>query len=63
MVYKFDMYDNVQKKSGYKFPGYIIARFLEPQTEEPRYVVYCTAPEVYGCMHIFNEGQLISLQP
>ena len=50
--------DRVEKISGYKYPGIIVARFNKLNSLEIRLVVECTEPTVYGMLHIFREGQL-----
>jgi len=50
--------DRVEKVSGYKYPGIIVARFNKLNSIEIRLVVECTEPTVYGMLHIFREGQL-----
>lgn len=47
--------DHVQKTSGYRFPGTIVAVF-ETLKGETRYVVEMDG---YGLLHIFNAGQLM----
>lgn len=46
--------DHVDKKSGYKFPGVIVARFVTTKGDL-RFVVEMDG---YGLLHIFNEIQL-----
>ena len=53
--------DKVEKVSGYKWPGVIVADF-KTLTGERRLVVECTAPEVAGALHIYNEGQLRAVE-
>ena len=48
----------VEKISGYKYPGIVVARFNKLNSTEIRLVVECTEPTVYGMLHIFREGQL-----
>ena len=51
--------DRVEKVSGYKYPGIIVARFNKlNNSQQIRFVVECTEPTVYGMLHIFREGQL-----
>lgn len=47
----------VEKRSGYQWPGTVVAVFYT-LAGEVRYVVECTAPEVKGALHIYNGGQL-----
>lgn len=49
--------DRVEKVSGYKWPGIVVAKFFTIAKQE-RYVVECTAPEVAGALHIYNRNQL-----
>lgn len=51
---KFKIGDKVQKITGYKFPGIVVAAFTTTKGEE-RYVVEL---ESLGLLHIFNEAQL-----
>ncbi len=55
--FKFFLGDKVEKVSGYKWPGTIVAAFINLKGEL-RYVVECTIPEVEGALHIYNENQL-----
>ena len=51
--------DKVEKISGYKYPGIVVARFNKlNDSKQIRLVVECTEPTVYGMLHIFREGQL-----
>ena len=50
--------DKVEKISGYKYPGIVVARFNKLNSTEIRLVVECTEPTVYGMLHIFREDQL-----
>ena len=50
--------DRVEKVSGYKYPGIIVAKFNKIDSGEERFVVECTASVVSGMLHIFREGQL-----
>jgi hypothetical protein len=50
--FKFLMFDLVQKRRGYRFPGIIVSRYYT-RKGLPRYVVECTAKGVEGCQHIF----------
>lgn len=49
--------DNVRKKSGYSWPGTIVADFTNLKGQR-RLVVECTVPEVAGALHIYNPDQL-----
>jgi len=55
MIFKIG--DKVEKVSGYKWPGVVIAAF-DTLVGERRVVVECTTPEVAGALHIYNEKQL-----
>ena len=50
--------DRVEKVSGYKYPGIIVAKFNKIDSTEERFVVECTASVVSGMLHIFRENQL-----
>ena len=50
--------DRVEKVSGYKYPGIIVAKFNKIDSGEERFVVECTASIVSGMLHIFRENQL-----
>ena len=50
--------DKVEKVSGYKYPGIVVARFNKINSTEIRLVVECTEPTVSGMLHIFREDQL-----
>ena len=50
--------DKVEKVSGYRFPGVIVAKFNKLDGETERFVVECTATSVCGMLHIFNGKQL-----
>jgi hypothetical protein len=53
----FSIGDKVEKVSGYKWPGIVVAVF-DTLKGERRVVVECTVPEVAGALHIYNENQL-----
>jgi hypothetical protein len=53
--------DRVEKNSGYKWPGVVIAVF-DTLAGERRVVVECTTPEVAGALHIYNEKQLMIVE-
>lgn len=53
----FKIGDKVEKTSGYKWPGVVVAVF-DTLAGERRVVVECTTPEVAGALHIYNEKQL-----
>lgn len=55
----FQLGDTVQKKTGYAWPGIVVAVF-KTISGEIRFVVECTVPEVAGALHIYNESQLVS---
>ena len=50
--------DKVEKVSGYRFPGVIVAKFNKLDGETERFVVECTATSVYGILHIYSGKQL-----
>ena len=50
--------DKVEKVSGYKWPGIIVADF-KTLSGERRLAVECTVEEVKGALHIYNEEQLV----
>jgi len=56
---KYSIGDRVQKISGYRWPGIVVAQFLTLDLKQ-RYVVECTVPEVAGALHIYSEDQLVS---
>lgn len=47
----------VEKLSGYKWPGVVVAVFNNINGDL-RYVVECTVPEVEGALHIYSPQQL-----
>ena len=49
--------DRVEKASGYKWPGVVVAVF-KTLAGETRVVVECTVPDVAGALHIYNPEQL-----
>ena len=49
--------DNVEKVSGYKWPGVVVSVF-DTLSGERRVVVECTVAEITGALHIYNEKQL-----
>ena len=53
----FQIGDQVEKVSGYKWPGTVVATFYTLEMK-PRYVVECTVPEVAGALHIYAPEQL-----
>ena len=53
----FKLGDKVEKVSGYKWPGIVVAVF-DTLAGERRVVVECTTHEVAGALHIYNEKQL-----
>lgn len=56
-TFKYGLYQPVQKRSGYKFPGAVVARFYT-LGDKKRYVVECTLEGARGCLHIYAEEQL-----
>lgn len=53
----FKVGDKVEKVSGYKWPGVVVAVFTTTDNAL-RVVVECTVPEVKGALHIYNVGQI-----
>ena len=49
--------DVVEKISGYKWPGVVVAVF-ETLSGKIRYVVECTVLDVEGALHIYSAKQL-----
>ena len=49
--------DTVEKISGYKWPGKVVASF-KTLGSQSRVVVECTVPEVEGALHIYSPDQL-----
>lgn len=62
MTGEFKIGDVVEKASGYRFPGVVVARFLMTSGVE-RLVVECTAPGVAGLPHIYAPDQLRHCTP
>lgn len=58
----FSVGDVVEKVSGYKWPGVVVAKF-STLSGEVRYIVECTVPEVSGALHIYSEKQLLLTKP
>lgn len=56
-AHRFYLGQHVEKVSGYKWPGQIVACFTTRQGHE-RYVVECTAFDVAGALHIYAPEQL-----
>ena len=50
--------DKVEKISGYKYPGIVVAKFNKIGSTQERFVVECTESAVSGMLHIFNGSQL-----
>jgi len=50
--------DKVEKVSGYRFPGVIVAKFKKIDNGQERFVVECIAPSASGMLHIFSGKQL-----
>jgi hypothetical protein len=48
---------DVEKVSGYRFPGVIVADFITLSGQR-RLVVECTNPGCEGMLHIYNPSQL-----
>lgn len=55
--FKYQQWEDVQKRKGYRFPGKIVARYWSLKGCE-RYVVECVASGAEGCQHIFAPEQL-----
>jgi hypothetical protein len=55
---EFEVYEYVQKKTGYKYPGMIMAKFTT-RSGAIRYVVEAIHPDFNGMLHIFNGTQLV----
>ncbi|OXE37500.1 MAG: hypothetical protein CGW95_01230 [Phenylobacterium zucineum] len=53
----FKVGDHVRKKSGYLWPGVVVAIFLTTEGKV-RLVVECTAPDVKGALHIYALDQI-----
>ncbi len=53
----FQIGDPVHKRSGYKWPGRVVAKF-ETLDGHCRYVVECTVAEVRGALHIYAGDQM-----
>ena len=49
--------DHVEKITGYRWPGMVVAVFYTTRGEL-RVVVECTVPEVRGALHIYSPQQL-----
>ena len=54
---KFQVGQKVEKVSGYRWPGVVVAVFTTLGGAE-RYVVECTVPEVAGALHIYAPNQI-----
>lgn len=50
--------DSVKKRSGYEFPGIVVAAFHNC-AGDVRYVVEATHSQFDGMLHIFNQDQLV----
>jgi len=57
----FAIGDKVEKTSGYKWPGVVVAVFDTLAGERKR-VVESTVPEVTGALHIYNEKQIMKIE-
>ena len=53
----FQIGDRVEKVSGYKWPGVVVAAFYTLEMR-PRFVVECDVPEISGALHIYSPDQL-----
>lgn len=49
--------DRVEKVSGYRFPGEVVAIFVT-RAGKYRIVVECTEPAVEGVLHIYSPEQV-----
>ena len=54
----FNIWDQVTKSKGYKYPWVIVSVFSN-LNGDIRYVVEATGEDYKGMLHIFNEEQLI----
>ena len=50
--------DKVEKISGSRFSGIVVARFRKIDNGQARFVVECTEPSTCGLLQIFRESQL-----
>ena len=50
--------DKVEKISGSRFSGVVVARFRKIDNGQARFVVECTEPSTCGLLQIFRENQL-----
>jgi len=57
MPHEFKIGDAVRKRSGYEYPGFIVAVFTT-RGGAVRYVVEADHPAFAGMLHIFNGDQL-----
>lgn len=55
--FKFEMWEGVQKRRGFRWPGVIVARF-HTTAGKARYVVECVVREVRGALHIYSARDL-----
>lgn len=55
--YIFYIWEKVQKRKGYRWPGVIVSRF-HTLAGKARYVVESTVPEVKGALHIYSGADL-----
>lgn len=55
--YAFKIGDTVNKRSGYLFPGVIVAAF----TTTAGKIRYVVEMKNFGLLHIFNEDQLMAV--
>jgi len=53
----FNVGDAVRKRTGYEYPGFIVAAFTT-RAGAVRYVVEADHPAFTGMLHIFNGDQL-----
>jgi hypothetical protein len=56
--FEFSLYQKVQKKSSYRYPGIIVSIF-STKSGAIRYVVEAESTEFKGMLHIFSEDDLI----
>lgn len=55
--FRFEMWESVQKRRGFRWPGVIVSRF-HTSAGKARYVVECVVREVKGALHIYSASDL-----
>ena len=55
--HKYQLWDKVQKRKGYRWPGIIVCCF-HTLKGKARYNVECVAPGAEGALHIFSNADL-----